>query len=242
MTAEEPVSSELNESRLTCLNAARQNPHSHVIGTDLSLIQPPNIPPNCEFIREDSEEEWLFHQKFDYVHLRLVFTCFDYPRRVIAEAFKNMNPGGWIEFQDGSANIQSKGGPFEGEWRLCGELTVIGQLLTCTGMNAGSALQRWSECLISGAGTMGRDIEKAQDYKKWLIEAGCRWMDTHHLCVSWCANCQNSRQCCRGYTDVSLQRVAGGSEAQKGWRVHANEHLQSYPGAQLEDAPRPRYD
>ncbi|KAK8072538.1 hypothetical protein PG996_005886, partial [Apiospora saccharicola] len=58
---------------------ARQHPDCHVVGTDLSLIQPANAPPNCEFIKEDSEDEWVFTQyKFDYVHLRTV--CMpDYP-------------------------------------------------------------------------------------------------------------------------------------------------------------------
>lgn len=49
---------------------------SKVIGTDISLIQPThNTPPNCEFIREDAEEMWVFDHLFDYIHWTLMFTC-----------------------------------------------------------------------------------------------------------------------------------------------------------------------
>ena len=58
------------------------------------------MPENCTWIKEDSEEEWLYSHKFDYVHLRMVLTCFNDKRVVIKHAFKNLNPGGWIEFQD----------------------------------------------------------------------------------------------------------------------------------------------
>jgi hypothetical protein len=35
---------------------------------------------------------------FGYIHLRMVFTCFDDTREVIRQAYENMNPGAWIEF------------------------------------------------------------------------------------------------------------------------------------------------
>jgi SAM-dependent methyltransferase len=83
------------------LEYARLNPSSHVIATDLTQIHPPYIPPNYEFIKEDSEAEWVFPDfKFDYVHLRMCCTCFNNTRAVIRNAFDNLNPGGWIEFQD----------------------------------------------------------------------------------------------------------------------------------------------
>lgn len=84
---------------LTPFDTAKANPDTHVIGTDLSKIQPESHPANCEFIKEDSEEEWLYAHKFDYVHLRFVFTCFQDPKVVVAHAYDNLNPGGWIEYQ-----------------------------------------------------------------------------------------------------------------------------------------------
>lgn len=50
---------------------ARHHPGSTVIGTDLSLIQTQdNLPPNVSFVREDSEELWVFDHLFDYIHWR----------------------------------------------------------------------------------------------------------------------------------------------------------------------------
>lgn len=51
---------------------AQQHPNSQVVGTDLSLIQTSeNLPPNCSFVREDSEELWVHDHLFDYIHWRL---------------------------------------------------------------------------------------------------------------------------------------------------------------------------
>lgn len=52
---------------------ARKDPEVRVVGTDLSLIQPPpdKVPPTCRFVREDSEEdEWVHEVEFDYIHMR----------------------------------------------------------------------------------------------------------------------------------------------------------------------------
>lgn len=51
---------------------ARDHPGSRVIGTDISIIQPSeNNPPNVTFVREDSEDTWIFDHKFDYIHWRM---------------------------------------------------------------------------------------------------------------------------------------------------------------------------
>ncbi len=34
------------------------------------------VPPNCRFEVDDAEDEWIFNQSFDYIHLRLVFHGF----------------------------------------------------------------------------------------------------------------------------------------------------------------------
>lgn len=38
---------------------AEEHPHTSVIGTDLSPIQPEFIPPNCQFLIEDCEDDWV---------------------------------------------------------------------------------------------------------------------------------------------------------------------------------------
>lgn len=98
---------------------AERHPEAQVIGTDLSDIQPKWRMPNCSFIQDDAEDEWLFGStedpiQFDYVHLRMVITCFDNPRTVMRNAFKSMKPGGWIEYLDISIDLQSIGNTLEG--------------------------------------------------------------------------------------------------------------------------------
>jgi SAM-dependent methyltransferase len=51
---------------------ADSHPSAQVIGTDLSPIQPSFIPPNCSFIVENVEDDWIFREPFDYIHSRLV--------------------------------------------------------------------------------------------------------------------------------------------------------------------------
>lgn len=132
--------------------AAEQNPTSHVIGTDLSAIQPDvGGLPNCEFIKDDMEEEWIQYPNFDYVHVRIMFTCFDDARKVMRHAYQNLNPGGWIEYQDYDPEIHQENPGFRG-----------------------NAHQRWLRAIIEGAAVLGRDILVTQKYRAWLIEEGCK--------------------------------------------------------------------
>lgn len=74
---------------------AKQHPKSRVIGTDISLIQPQEaLPPNLTFVREDSEELWVFDREFDYVRWRLMFSCFNDYEAMFAKIFENLKPGG----------------------------------------------------------------------------------------------------------------------------------------------------
>lgn len=51
---------------------AQRHPNSRVLGTDISIIQPSeNNPPNVTFVREDSEDPWIFDHLFDYIHWRM---------------------------------------------------------------------------------------------------------------------------------------------------------------------------
>lgn len=60
-------------------------PAAHVIGTDLSPIQPPWIPTNVEFIVDDIEDpEWLLGDNFDFIHVRHVITFLRDPERLLA--------------------------------------------------------------------------------------------------------------------------------------------------------------
>jgi SAM-dependent methyltransferase len=56
-------------------------PEAHVVGIDLSPIQPPQVAPNVEFIVDDLEEPWIFSHKFDFIHSRMMTGSFrDWPQ------------------------------------------------------------------------------------------------------------------------------------------------------------------
>lgn len=119
------------QQELTPGHIAERYPTSKVIGTDLSAIQPNRNLPNCWFQKDDAEDEWIFpaphppgttcsgpcdHRiQFDYIHLRMVATCFNDMRAVIKTAYHNLRPGGWIEFQDGSFDLHQENGNYEGQ-------------------------------------------------------------------------------------------------------------------------------
>jgi ubiquinone/menaquinone biosynthesis C-methylase UbiE len=71
---------------------AQQQPASHVIGTDISLIQPAddNIPSNCSFERDDVKDQWVFDRLFDYIHLRAMLTCFNDHVGVLQNIYENL--------------------------------------------------------------------------------------------------------------------------------------------------------
>lgn len=48
-------------------------PEASIIGTDLSPIQPSWAPPNVSFEVNDCCDPWVFHTKFDYVHVRAMY-------------------------------------------------------------------------------------------------------------------------------------------------------------------------
>ncbi|KAF4336777.1 glycoside hydrolase family 76 [Fusarium beomiforme] len=76
-------------------------PAATVIGTDLSPIQPNDVPPNVYFYVEDSSDQWMFTQKFDYIHTRSTAGCWaDFETQVAMQAFNALEPGGWFESQE----------------------------------------------------------------------------------------------------------------------------------------------
>lgn len=125
-----------------------------MVGTDLSLIQPHTTPPNCEFVRDDIEDPWIFHKPFDFVHLRVVFSCFDDPKGVMQKIYDNLEPGGWIEYQDTAMEIT-------------GSDAVADKYIRA------SSLARWLELFKAGLrGVTGRKPEVALEYAQWMREIG----------------------------------------------------------------------
>ncbi|KAK4624293.1 Methyltransferase pytC [Fulvia fulva] len=62
------------------IDFADEFPECEVLGIDLSPGQPTLVPPNVKFVVDDAEDLWLYDEKFDFVHVRLMSGCFsDWP-------------------------------------------------------------------------------------------------------------------------------------------------------------------
>ncbi|KAI9737633.1 MAG: hypothetical protein M1818_005637 [Claussenomyces sp. TS43310] len=128
---------------------ALENPSSAVLGTDLSPIQPVDVPPNCRFEIDDAEDEWIYNQKFDFIHGRALLSCFKDNRSIVEKIFDNLNPGGYFELQDPCMPMRSDDGTLEG-----------------------TALDEWQTKMVAGLKLIGRNLSDSVNWGKYMAEAG----------------------------------------------------------------------
>ncbi|KAE9369972.1 TAM domain methyltransferase [Stipitochalara longipes BDJ] len=122
---------------------------SHIIGIDLSPIQPTWVTPNVEFLVDDAEDEWI-GQKYDYIHIRMLAGAIkDWPG-LLRKAYNHLNPGGWLE---------------------CAEFEVWIKSYNNTLHNAPD-IQKWQDGLHEAADKFGRTMDVAPNLDKWLKETG----------------------------------------------------------------------
>ncbi|OBT78883.1 hypothetical protein VF21_02797 [Pseudogymnoascus sp. 05NY08] len=104
-------------SGIWAIDFADQFPSADVLGVDVAPIQPDWVPPNCHFEIDDVEEQFTYHQKFDFIHSRdflfsikdwprLVGQCYEFviptlpPARLGSLSFpRQLVPGGYLELQ-----------------------------------------------------------------------------------------------------------------------------------------------
>ncbi|CAF3609708.1 unnamed protein product [Fusarium graminearum] len=126
-------------------------PHAEVIATDLSPIQPRNVPPNVNFFVEDSSEPWDYSQPFDYIHTRVTSGCWsNFKEQIADQAFETLRSGGWFESQEYDANV------------MCDDetLTPDGHLAT------------WFREINEASILMGRPTNVAATVRDAYVEAG----------------------------------------------------------------------
>jgi ubiquinone/menaquinone biosynthesis C-methylase UbiE len=128
---------------------AQRYPSAHIIGTDLSPIQPEFVPPNCQFEVDDAEDEWMYSQRFDFIHMRGMMTCFPDPKSVLEKAFNHLAPGGYLEMHDGVFPFLSRDDTLEG-----------------------TALDTWTKSCVEAGIKIGRPWTNAVHYKRWMEEIG----------------------------------------------------------------------
>ena len=80
------------------IDFADQFPKAHVIGTDISPIQPSWVPPNCEFALDDAQLPWTWPaDHFDYIHIRDLYGSIGDWSDLYSKAFRHLKPDGWFE-------------------------------------------------------------------------------------------------------------------------------------------------
>ena len=108
-----------------------ENSGSEVVGTDLSPIQPTWVPPNVKFYIDDAEADWIYEQKFDFVHVRGMSGSINDWDRLVQQAYTHLEPGAWLEFQEPEAWVMSDDdtisrAPSLNQWQqLCNEAATV---------------------------------------------------------------------------------------------------------------------
>ncbi|KAG9542817.1 S-adenosyl-L-methionine-dependent methyltransferase, partial [Aureobasidium melanogenum] len=142
------------------MDFADQYPECEVIGIDLSPSQPTFVPPNLKYIIDDAEELWVYDHRFDYVHCRLMAGCFADPEKLIQQAFDNLEPGGYLEFQDYGLPCRSVDNTLDG-----------------------TSLEKWGILMCEAARKLGLPMgtEVSEKYREWMEAAGFVDIEEQHF-------------------------------------------------------------
>ncbi|TWU79173.1 hypothetical protein ED733_008885 [Metarhizium rileyi] len=85
-------------------------PSAQVIATDLSPIQPKEVPPNVIFFVEDSSDPWDYSHKFDFIHTRVTSGCWaSFEKQIVQQAFDALEPGAYFESQELDSSLGTAG-------------------------------------------------------------------------------------------------------------------------------------
>ena len=126
-------------------------PSAELLGNDLSPIQPSFVPPNVKFEIDDAEAEWVYSQKFDFIHCRyMIGSIRDWPR-LVQQAYTFTKPGGWVEFTDYDTVFYTS---TNGNWQ------------------PGEPIDVWSKNLAEGMNKFGMDANPGPRLKAWIDAAG----------------------------------------------------------------------
>ncbi|KAJ5216010.1 uncharacterized protein N7498_002417 [Penicillium cinerascens] len=77
-------------------------PNAAITGTDLSPVQPTEVPENVHFLVDDAtEDEWLWDQDhFDYIHIGNMTGAMSSFKKLLQQTFKHLKAGAYVECQE----------------------------------------------------------------------------------------------------------------------------------------------
>ncbi|KAK7583296.1 hypothetical protein V3481_012588 [Fusarium oxysporum f. sp. vasinfectum] len=132
------------------LEFAQKHPYCSVLGVDIDPVQPPYTRPNCSFMAMDITHDWDFTGggNFDFIHIRQLGDIQD-KTKLIQSTFDNLKPGGWVEFTEWIAILQSPNHSLDG-----------------------TAFRRWNDLLEQGMHNFGTTLYYPNKFKPLLQEIG----------------------------------------------------------------------
>ncbi|KAJ9607106.1 hypothetical protein H2200_008178 [Cladophialophora chaetospira] len=135
-------------------------PYATITGTDLSPVQPDDVPPNVYFeVQDCAEEDWYRNPNFDYCHVRFMAGSLASYKDLIQTSRKYLRPGhGWLECQEIHPTPVSDDNTIPEEWPM----------------------KVWEENLNHAATECvepPRPVRIAPNIKTWMEEAG--YVDIH---------------------------------------------------------------
>jgi len=108
------------------------------------------VPPNVRFEVDDFEQDWVFREKFDLIHIRsLMGAVKDWPG-LFRKMYSNLAPGGYIEVHEG-CNV----GAYSED-----------------GSHKGTALEEYNEVLRQAGIKSGMRMDLYPQLETYIKEAG----------------------------------------------------------------------
>ncbi|KAF7718882.1 Uncharacterized protein PECH_002631 [Penicillium ucsense] len=133
------------------MDMAEKFPSAHIIGNDISPIQPTWVAPNIEFIVEDFESDWQYEPNhFDFIHARCLAGCVADWQGFIRRIFDHVKPGGYFESHESAVWAWSDDGSLKPD----------------------SALMEWQQAVNVAGDKIGRELNIYHKLKDWMIAAG----------------------------------------------------------------------
>ncbi|KAF6825897.1 methyltransferase domain-containing protein [Colletotrichum plurivorum] len=102
-----------------------EHPEAEVLGVDLSANFPAFTPPNVKFEVDDLEEPWLYSRPFDYIHSRMMNGSVNDWDAYAKKIYDNLNPGGWVEFNECNIKPESDDGTLKEDSMLLKTVRLV---------------------------------------------------------------------------------------------------------------------
>ncbi|EWZ29174.1 hypothetical protein FOZG_17260 [Fusarium oxysporum Fo47] len=120
------------------------------IAVDIDPVQPPYTRSNCSFMAMDITHDWDFTGggNFDFIHIRQLGDIQD-KKKLVQSTFDNLEPGGWVEFTEWIAILQSPNHSLDG-----------------------TAFRKWNDLLEQGMRSFGTTLYYPNKFKPLLQETG----------------------------------------------------------------------